>query len=74
MMSAPDHTRATLDPIEAAILGLYEEVASNRDLIMANHEMTQRQLAELNDKLNAIMEHQDVPYKSTGFLSDLREP
>ena len=44
------------DACQAALLGLNETV-------VANHESTQRQFAELNAKLDAIMQHLGVPYE-----------
>ncbi len=53
-----------IDTYEAALLGLNETVA-------ANHEWSQRQFAELNDKVDAIIKHLDVPYKPpAGFLKE----
>ena len=52
-----------MDTYEEAILGLTQAVASNRELIMANHESTQRQIKELNEKMDRLMTHLDVPPK-----------
>lgn len=60
-----------IDTYEAALLGLNETVA-------ANHEWTQRQFAELrrdlndlNDKMDRLMAHLDVPPKPpTGFVRE----
>ncbi len=52
-----------MDSYEAALLGLTEAVAANHELIMANHESTQRQIAELNEKMDGLMTHLDVPPK-----------
>ena len=58
-----------IDTYEAAMLGLTESVAENRELIMANHEWSQRQFAKLNEKLDRLMAHLDVPPKPpAGFL------
>ena len=69
-----DETLDKVDSLEAAILGLNEAVVSNRDLITANRELIMentRQIAELHNKLDAIMKHQDVPYnKPMGFLRE----
>ena len=60
-----------MDTYEEAILGLTQAVASNRELIMANHESTQRQIEVLNEKLDALIKHLDVPYKPpTGFIKE----
>ena len=59
-----DETLNKVDGLESAILGLTE-------VVVANHETTQRQIAELHNKLDAIIEHQDVPYKPPiGFLKE----
>ncbi|MDE2635697.1 MAG: hypothetical protein OXI30_04975 [Chloroflexota bacterium] len=52
-----------VDTFEEAILGLNQTVA-------ANHDLTQRQIAELNAKLDAIIKHLDVPYKAVGFVKE----
>ena len=53
-----------IDTYEAALLGLTEMVA-------ANHELTQRQIAELNQKIDAMMKHLDIPYKPpAGFVKE----
>ena len=67
-----------VDGYEAALLGLTEMVAENRDLIMANrgmimanHESTQRQFAEVNEKLDRLMAHLNVPPKPpAGFVKE----
>ncbi|MCY4465349.1 MAG: hypothetical protein OXE46_07415 [Chloroflexi bacterium] len=56
---AQDETLDKVDSIEAALLGLTEAVAENT-----------RQIAELHHKVDAIMQHQNVPYKPIGFLKD----
>ena len=59
-----DETLDKVDGLEAAILGLTE-------VVVANHETTQRQIAELHSKLDAIIVHQDVPYKPPiGFIKE----
>lgn len=53
-----------IDTYEAALLGLTEAVA-------ANHESTQQQIAELNEKLDRLMTHLDVPPKPpAGFVKE----
>lgn len=53
-----------VDSFEAALLGLNESVASN-------HDLSQRQIAELHQKLDAILQHLDVPYKPpVGFVKE----
>ncbi len=60
-----------IDTYEAALLGLTEAVTANRELIMANHELTQRQFAALHEKVDALMVHFDVPYKPpAGFVKE----
>ena len=64
-MSAGDFT------YEEAILGLTQAVAANHELIIANHESTQRQIKELNEKLDAVIKHLEVPYKPpAGFIKE----
>ena len=68
---AQDALMDRIDTYEEAILGLTQAVAANHELIMANHEFTQQQIAEVNRKLDAIMKHQDVPYKPpAGFVKE----
>ena len=53
-----------IDTYEAALLGLTQSVA-------ANHEWTQRQFAEVNEKLDRLMAHLKVPPKPpAGFLKE----
>ena len=55
-----DETLDKVDSIEAALLGLTEAVVENA-----------RQIAELHNKVDAIMRHQKVPYKPPmGFMKD----
>ena len=65
MMSAPDQTRATPDPIEAALLGLTEAVNRNSEVI-----------AENSRKLDAIIKHMKVPCDKPpmGFQKERRPP
>ena len=52
------------DACQAALLGLNETVA-------ANHEGSQRQFAELNDKMDRLMAHLKVPPKPpAGFVKE----
>lgn len=51
------------DACQAALLGLNETV-------VANHEWFQRQFAELNAKLDAIMQHLGVPYEPPAGLDE----
>ena len=53
------------------ILGLTQAVAANHELIMANHESIQRQIADLNEKMDRLMTHLDVPPKPpAGFVKE----
>ena len=53
-----------MDSYEAALLGLTEAVA-------ANHEWSRRQFAELNEKMDRLMKHLDVPPKPpAGFVKE----
>ena len=65
-----DETLDKMDSFEEALTGLNEAVTANHDLIMANHKTSQRQFAELNRKLDAIIEDQNVPYKPMGFMKE----
>ena len=61
---AQDALMDRIDTYEGALLGLTEMVA-------ANHELTQRQIAELNLKIDAMMKHLDIPYKPpAGFIKE----
>ncbi|MCY4018157.1 MAG: hypothetical protein OXG39_01995 [Chloroflexi bacterium] len=78
LRDAQDALMDRIDTYEAALLGLTESVAANRDLIMANresiianHEWTQRQFADLHEKMDAVMKHLKVPYKPpAGFVKE----
>ncbi|MCY3916847.1 MAG: hypothetical protein OXG49_12610 [Chloroflexi bacterium] len=64
LQDAQDELFDKVDSFEAALLGLTEMVA-------ANHELTQRQIADLHEKLDAIMKHLEVPYKPpAGFVKE----
>ncbi len=53
-----------VDSFEAALLGLTQMVA-------ANHEWTQRQIADLHEKMDRLMKHLDVPPKPpAGFVKE----
>ncbi len=53
-----------IDTYEEALLGLNQTVA-------ANHEWSRRQFAELNEKLDRLMTHLDVPPKPpAGFVKE----
>jgi len=68
---AQDALMDRIDTYEEAILGLTQAVAANHELIMANHESTQRQIKELNEKMDRLMTHLDVPPKPpVGFVKE----
>lgn len=71
---AQDALMDRIDTYEAALLGLNEAVAANYELIMANQQQiaeTRQDISELHCKLDAIMKHQDVPYKpQAGFVKE----
>ena len=68
---AQDDMLDKMDSYEKALLGLNETVAANHELMMANHALTQRQIAELNEKLDRLMAHLDVPPKPpAGFVKE----
>ena len=53
-----------IDTYEEALLGLNQTV-------MANHEWSQQQFAEVNEKLDRLMAHLKVPPKPpTGFVKE----
>ncbi len=69
--NAQDALFDKVDSFEAALLGLTEAVAANRELIEANHDWSQRQFAEVNEKLDRLMAHLDVPPKPpAGFVKE----
>lgn len=59
LQDAQDELFDKVDTFEAALVGLTEMVAENREMILENSR-----------KLDAIMEHLDVPYKPVGFVKD----
>ncbi len=60
-----------IDSYEEAVLGLNQAVAANRELIQANHDLYQRQFAEVNEKLDRLMTHLKVPPKPpAGFVKE----
>ncbi len=71
LRDAQDALMDKIDTYEAALLGLTESVAANRDLIMANHEWTQRQIEDLHEKIDRLLTHLDVPPKPpVGFVKE----
>ncbi len=65
MRMTQDQVLDRVDTFEEVLLGLSEQVA-------ANHETTQRQIAELTQMLEAIIKHQNVPYEKRpiGFVKE----
>ena len=64
LQDAQDELFDKVDSFEAALLGLNETV-------VANHEWSRRQFAELNEKLDRLMAHLDVPPKPpAGFVKE----
>ena len=71
LRDAQDALMDRIDTYEGALLGLTEAVAANHDKIMANHELTQRQIAALHEKIDAMIKHLKVPYKpQAGFVKE----
>ena len=63
MCKMQDTRMEPIDTYEEALTGLNESVATN-------HETSQRQFAELNRKLDAIIKAQNVPYEPMGFMKE----
>ena len=71
LRDAQDALMDRIDTYEGALLGLTEAVAANHELITANHEFTQGQIAALHDKIDAMIKHLKVPYKpQAGFVKE----
>ena len=71
LRDAQDELFDKVDTLESALLGLTEMVSENRELIMANHEWSQQQFAEVNEKLDRLMAHLNVPPKPpAGFIKE----
>ena len=71
LRDAQDELFDKVDTLESALLGLTEMVSENRELIMENHEWSQQQFAEVNEKLDRLMAHLDVPPKPpAGFIKE----
>ncbi|MCY3980073.1 MAG: hypothetical protein OXG23_18375 [Chloroflexi bacterium] len=72
--NAQDALFDKVDSFEAALLGLTEAVAENRERLERVEGVVaenQRQIAELNDKMDRLMKHLDVPPKPpTGFVRE----
>ena len=53
------------------IMANHELIMANRESIIANHEWTQRQFADLHEKMDRLMAHLDVPPKPpAGFVKE----
>ncbi|MCY3797672.1 MAG: hypothetical protein OXI30_08095 [Chloroflexota bacterium] len=72
--NAQDALFDKVDSFEAALLGLTEAVAENRERLERVEGVVaenQRQIAELNDKMDRLMKHLDVPPKPpAGFVRE----
>jgi len=79
--NAQDEVFDKVDSLEAALLGLTEAVSHNSEQIQALAEAVvqngeritalERRVDVIDDKLDAIMEHLEVPYKPpAGFVKD----
>ena len=78
---AQDDTLDKIDSFEAAVLGLTQVVAENRELILMNQQQiaenrelilaNTRRLDDLTEKMDRLMTHLDVPPKPPmGFMKD----
>ena len=71
LQDAQDEVFDKVDSFEAALLGLNETVAANHEWSQRQFAEVQRQFAEINEKLDRLMAHLEVPPKSpTGFVKD----
>ena len=72
MRNAQDALFEKVDSFEAALLGLTEMVAENRERLERVEGVVaenQRQIADLNEKMDRLMAHLDVPPKPpAGFV------
>ncbi len=58
-----------IDTYEEAVLGLNETVVANHEWSQRQFAEVQRQFAEINEKLDRLMTHLDVPPKPpAGFV------
>ncbi len=66
--NAQDKVIDKVDTFESAVLGLTEAVSRNAEMIAENREM----IMEVSAKLDAIIEHLEVPYEKPpmGFQKD----
>ncbi|MCY4540728.1 MAG: hypothetical protein OXE52_21105 [Chloroflexi bacterium] len=74
LQDAQDELFDKVDTYEAALLGLTEMVAENRERLGRVEGVVaenQRQIADLNEKMDRLMTHLDVPPKSpAGFVKE----
>jgi len=81
LQDAQDEVFDKVDSLEAALLGLTEAVSHNSKQIQALAEAVvqngeritalERRVDVIDDKLDAIMKHLEVPYKPpAGFVKD----
>ncbi len=70
LQDAQDELFDKVDTFEAAIIGLTKTVVSNHELNQRDIAEIRQDLGELNEKLDAIMKHLDVPYKPVGFVKE----
>ena len=72
LQDAQDELFDKVDGYEAALLGLTEMVAENRERLERVEEVVatnQRQIVEINEKLDRLLAHLDVPPKPpAGFV------
>ncbi len=67
LQDAQDELFDKVDGYEAALLGLTEMVAENRQRL----ERVEAVVADLNDKMDRLMKHLDVPSKPpAGFVKE----
>ena len=65
-----DETLDKVDGLEAAILGLNQTVVANHEFTQREFTDIRRDISALNDKMDAIIKHLDVPYKPVGFIKE----
>ena len=74
LQDAQDELFDKVDGYEAALLGLTEMVAENRERLERVEGVVaenQRQIADLNEKMDRLMKHLDVPSKPpAGFVKE----
>ena len=64
-------TRDRIDKYEEAILGLTETVAANHELNQRDIAELRQDVSELNEKMDRLMAHLDVPPKPpAGFVKE----